>query len=389
MSAWKDKLANQTAALAGRLKTRLQPLLDRLRPVAGPVGRFLARWVWPLMVVRLPARKWRRPSTRRDDVLENSAARSVIIHALIIFGPFILLRWGCILPYLLPPGGGENVVQKKVQVKVQKKKKIKYIVNPLSPIYFTTPKIEDIDMKIDQDTTHAYKPGQLGAGKAKGKGPGYGGPGGGKVRFIRLQYRGGDWDQDMGINSDMNLLLEFFKRTGIPVWNHTESIPISFLNKFPKNQKPPFVYITGGGGIDLTKTEQEALRNYLIKDGGMLFADNGGGSFDSSFKRLIHRVLPEYDLVVIPHDDEIFQTPYELLDGAPPLWHHSGNEVLGVWHRGRWIVFYHQGDLGDAWKTGHSGTTKEAAELAYQTGINVIHYAITRYMQHIGTLQRE
>jgi hypothetical protein len=336
-----------------------------------------------LLCLWSPSFRWRRPGTSRDLLARRTRIASVAVHALIIFGPLILFRLGCVQPYRIPAGGGETVAQ-KVRVQVKRVKRTRYVVNPLSPIYFTQPKPEDVEFNIDRDTTHAYRPGQVG-GRGTGKGPGYGaGVPGGKVRFIRLQYRGGDWDQDMGINADTNILIEFHKRTSIPVFNHTEAIPVSHLRKFPKNQKPPFVYITGSRGIDIRSRDAEILRDYLLKDGGMLFADNGGRHFHSSFSRLMRRVLPDYDFVAIPHDDEIFQTPYLLPDGAPPLWHHSGTEVLGIKYRGRWIVFYHQGDLGDAWKTGHSGTSDESAELAYQTGVNVIQYAIIRYLDHIG-----
>mgnify|MGYP006293485023 CR=1 FL=1 len=161
-------------------------------------------------------------------------------------------------------------------------------------------------MEIDPVTTHSHEAGQFDSEGAGGR-PGFvGGVRDGKVRFLRLRYRGGDWDQDMGINADMNMLLEYEQRRSIPVCGAT----------------------------------------------------------------------PKHKLVKIPHDAPIFQHPYKLPHGAPSLWHHSGSDALGIKHNGRWVVFYHQGDLGDAWKTGHSGTSKEAAELAYRLHVNVIAYAI-------------
>lgn len=333
-------------------------------------------WVW------VPPRLWRRRGAGSDRVLRKTGIISILFHIIVICGPMLALIRGCLEPYKIPAGGGGEK-QQRVAVQFKKVKRKKYIVDPMNPIFFNEPKIEEIDMQLDNDTTHAYKPGQIG-GKGQGKGRGFGeGAPGGKIRFIRLKYRGGDWDQDMGINSDMNLLLEFFKRTGIPVKNHTEAIDITDLGRFPKKMKPPFVYITGARGIDVTEKEAKILRQYLLREGGMLFADNGGGSFDSSFRRLLRRVLPELDLIVIPFDDDIFQNPYGLPGGAPPLWHHSGDMAMGVKYRSRWVVFYHQGDLGDAWKTGHSGTSKESAELAYRLGVNVIQYSVVHYLEHI------
>jgi len=332
-----------------------------------------------------PARHWRRSATGKDEEFARSSWQSAAFHLLLIAAPLIALRIGCVEPYRIPAGGGSTAA-KRMSVKFKRVKRKKYIINPLSPIFFTQPKLEEIDLRIDEDTTHAYSPGQIGgAGKGKGRGFGGGLPGG-KIRFIRLEYRGGDWDQDMGLNADVNMLIEFNRRTGIPVKNHTESVSIHDIGKFPKNRKPPFIYITGARGIDIGRKGEGTLRDYLLRDGGMLFADNGGGYFDNSFKRLLRRALPEYDLVRIPFDDEVFLAPYVLPDGAPPLWHHSGNEALGIRHKGRWVVFYHQGDIGDAWKSGHSGTSAESTELAYRAGVNVIQYAVTKYLRHIGAL---
>ena len=58
------------------------------------------------------------------------------------------------------------------------------------------------------------------------------------------------------------------------------------------------------------------------------------------------------------NDDIIYRQPFVFPNGAPRLWHHSGNRALGLKHNGRWVVFYHQGDIYDAWKTGHSGASE-------------------------------
>jgi len=107
----------------------------------------------------------------------------------------------------------------------------------------------------------------------------------------------------------------------------------------------------------------------------MLFIDNAGGRFHRSVQTLVSKVFPKRTLVVIPNEDPIYRQPYRFPDGAPPLWHHSGDRALGVQIDGRWAVFYHQGDIHDAWKTGHSGVSKKVAEMAYKLGINVMFYA--------------
>jgi hypothetical protein len=96
-------------------------------------------------------------------------------------------------------------------------------------------------------------------------------------------------------------------------------------------------------------------------------------------------VVPDAEWVDIASDDILFQQPSLFPNGAPPLWHHSGNRMLGLKHQGRWVVVYHQGDLNDAWKTGHSGVSKGQAIQAYKLGVNVINYAFNQYMNiHYG-----
>ncbi len=117
----------------------------------------------------------------------------------------------------------------------------------------------------------------------------------------------------------------------------------------------------------------------------MIFADNGGGNFNSSLRALMRRVLPENDWIDIANDDVLYRQPYLFPNGAPPLWHHSGNRALGMKHQGRWVVFYHQGDINDAWQTGGSGASTSLQMQAFKMGVNVVNYAFGQYMAiHFG-----
>jgi hypothetical protein len=171
--------------------------------------------------------------------------------------------------------------------------------------------------------------------------------------------------------------------TGFNVWPKTESIRIADLMRFPKNRAPPFVYLTGGlkGGLNVSQAEAKILRKYCLDLGGMIFADNGGGNFDRVFRASLQRIFPDLSLVDIASDDVLYQQPFLFVDGAPPLWHHSGNRALGIKYKGRWVVFYHQGDINDAWKEGHSGASDHVAMQAYKLGINIINYAFNQYLQ--------
>ena len=304
---------------------------------------------------------------------------------LVLFLPYLMFFWGWEEPYGLPAGGGDMVQQQVVKVKkVKHKKQKKLMVNPFSPYILERMNIDDVKTlsELDnesRDTYEATTATAMGGGKGKGTGGWPKGMEDGKIRFIRLKYRGGDWDQDMGKGADYNLLIKFHAWTGMKIASDTEAREIDRLKFFPKKKAPPFVFLTGRGNMNVSEREVKILRDYCLVEGGMLFIDNGGGHFDGAVRNLLRRVFPGKPLVDIPNDDAIYQRPYIFPDGAPPFWHHAGYRALGVRDEGRWVVFYHPGDVNDAWKDDHSGASAEVADQAYKLGVNVMFYAFTQY----------
>jgi hypothetical protein len=339
---------------------------------------------------------------RGDLVLENARShgsdpayrRSLIVAvsahlAIIIVIPWLMTFGGCMEPYRVPKGDGDPVVNLVRVVKPPKKKVQKYVLRPDSAIFFSIPDLADSkieqEVKQESEVRHVADPNSVHGKTGKG---GKGGPGwpdgmdNAVVRFIRLQYRGGDWDDGMDARTraDMNFLEAFRERTKFKIAGHSEAYPISKLQQFPKGFAPPFVYMTGSGAINLSADEMRGLRAYLL-DGGMLFADAGSAAWDRSFRAMMQAMMPDKPLVVIADDDPLYQYPYVFAEGAPPLWHHGGSDALGVKHLDRWVVFYHPGDINDAWKTGHSGMSKPLAEASFDLGTNIIYYAFTQYLE--------
>ncbi|MEO2008028.1 MAG: hypothetical protein ABGX22_05005, partial [Pirellulaceae bacterium] len=144
---------------------------------------------------------------------------------------------GCQEIYELPSGGGEPKTI-ALPTNVQKIIRKKYIVNPYSSILFNERKIDDVKLQFNEVTKHEY---QLGQGQGAGAGFGGGTPRG-KVRFIRLEYVGGDWDQDFGVRGDMEMLFEYGRRTDHKIHDKTESRRIVELGNFPIGKSPPLVY---------------------------------------------------------------------------------------------------------------------------------------------------
>ena len=333
----------------------------------------------------------------RDPRFRTSSYWAAFVHILVIFLIPLLIGlihgWGMEKAYGVPKGSGNPVVQlvKVKKIEKKKRKKTKLVLNMDSPIIFYRPDIDESEIlrQVQDETLNTYAASSLGDGKlGKGGGKLGGWPSGmegAKVRFIRLKYQGGDWDQDMGHNADFNLLLQFHRMTGFRIADDTEAIEVSRLRRFPKHRAPPFVFLTGSGGMKLSADEVKTLHWYCTEEGGMIFADNGGGSFDHHFRREMRRVFPELSWVDIANDDILYQQPFIFPNGAPAIWHHSGYRALGLKHEGRWIVFYHPGDVNDAWKTGHSGITEGQAMQAFRLGVNIINYAFNQYMHiHYG-----
>ena len=287
---------------------------------------------------------------------------------------------GCQELYEMPAGGG--VQQTLAQtVRVQKVIKKKFVINPFSAILFRVPPIDEIKLQLTEITKHAYT-----IGTGEGEGAGFaGGKKQGKVRFIRLEYAGGDWDQDFGVGSDLNMLAEYNVRTSHAVAAQTESRTIEQLRSFPVGASPPMVFMTGQGNISLSSSQVKILREFLIDKHGMLFIDNGGSQhFHNQVIGMMKNVLPQVRPAAIPLDDVIHRIPYQI-PFLPYVAPHGGKESLGWRLDGRLVCYYHPGDIADAWADDHAGVSPEIWEACYQLGTNVIFYAHSEYSKWLSS----
>ncbi|NQV28501.1 MAG: DUF4159 domain-containing protein [Rhodopirellula sp.] len=306
----------------------------------------------------------------------NQSVAAFLGYSLAFFVAFLILTQvgGCEDIYEMPAGGGEQQQIAQV-VKVQKVIRKKFVVNPFASISFNIPPIDEIQLQLTEITKHHYT-----VGYGAGAGAGFaGGTKAGKVRFIRLEYLGGDWDQDFGIGADVNMLIEYGIRTQQKVEAQTESRTVSQLKLFPVGKSPPFVYMTGQKSIQLSKSEIKVLQEYILDKHGMLFGDNGGSrGWHSQFLSMMQQVLPNVRPTPIPLDDVIHRIPFQI-PFLPYVAPHGGKEALGWRVDGRLVCYYHPGDIGDAWADDHSGVSPEVWEACYQLGTNVIFYAHTEY----------
>jgi hypothetical protein len=263
-------------------------------------------------------------------------------------------------------------------VKIQKIIRKKFIVNPYSAIKFEVPPIDEVKLQLQEVTAHQYT-----IGYGEGDGAGFaGGTKTGKVRLIRLEYDGGDWDLNFGPGGDLNMLIEYGILTRQKVGEKTESRRIAQLANFPQYQSPPVVFLTGQGNLSVSNNDVKVLREYLLDKHGMLFASSGSRHFHNQYIALMNRVLPDVRPVSIPLDDTIHRVPFAV-PFLPYVVPHGGKDALGWSRDGRWLVYYHPGDISDAWADGHSGVSPDVYNACYQLGANVLNYGHAEYSKWV------
>ncbi len=316
----------------------------------------------------------------------NQSVSAFLSYSMVFFMAFLIMTHlgGCAEIYEMPAGGGEQAQIAQV-VKVQKVIRKKFVVNPFSAISFKVPPIDEIKLQLTEITKHAYT-----VGYGAGKGAGFaGGTKLGKVRFIRLEYLGGDWSEGFGIGSDQNMLIEYGIRTQQKVAKLTESRTVSALKNFAAMKSPPMVYITGNkGSIQLSKSEIKALRQYLLEKHGMLFGDAGSRGWHNQFMGMMRQILPEIRPTPVPLDDVIHRIPFQI-PFLPYVAPHGGKSALAWRVDGRIVCYYHPGDIGDAWTDDHSGVSAVVWEACYQLGTNVIFYAHTEYAKWLEAQKKK
>lgn len=327
----------------------------------------------------------------RDPRQRRSIYASAFTHLLVlVIIPMLLQSGGCVEAYRVPKGpGGSPVVAIVAKIKPKKPKKKKLTLRTDSAIILDIPDLDDteVDRQLEEETQDRYvAQAESGAiGKDTGK-KGGGWPEGSddyKFRFIRLNHGGAGWDDGMNDSgADINFMRFFARATGFrKIARKGESHRIALLDKYPDDGFPPFVYLTGNNNMGrVSARDAKILRDYCLK-GGMLIADAGSANFHRSFHNFITRqVFPDKPLLDIADDDTLYRFPFGFPNGAPAFWHHGGRRALGMKHDGRWIVFYHPGDMNDAWKfPGYTKVSDDMRDAALQLGVNLVFYSFNEW----------
>jgi hypothetical protein len=319
--------------------------------------------------------------------LKRFLSASFFLHvALVVSTSLGPLLPGCKKTYDLVKGSGKpNAMIRQMKVEVKKVQRKKVLVNPNSPIVVEVPPLELTPLNLKEVTANEYKIGQ-----GEGSGPaGYAaGRDGAKFSLVRVRYEGGNWDFNLRNGADENLTKEFGRRAKMPVSTLPKDSTFLELGNYVRGKAPPIVLMCGSYNFRFDARDTKAVRRYLLENHGMILADNGGNQFHAAFLRFMQQVLPEVSAVPVPDDDPLYRAPYPL-PGCPPLWAHSGTRAMGWKKDGRWVAYYHQGSLSDAWKDTHGGTSAESAEMAYQLGVNILAQSMSAYSEWKLSMDRK
>jgi len=194
--------------------------------------------------------------------------------------------------------------------------------------------------------------------------------------FARLQYDGGgDWYNDPEVLPNLARFVNASLNTTFPLDQSVVKAGEAKLFEYP------FVYLTGHGNIRWDDREVENLRQWMLR-GGFLYADDDYG-MDSSFRREIKRVFPEYELVELDGSSPLFTSFFDFSGGLPKIHLHDEKppQAFGIFDDdGRLMCLYtYETNISDGWAD--PATHKdppEVRETALRFGCNIIYYLLTR-----------
>lgn len=202
----------------------------------------------------------------------------------------------------------------------------------------------------------------------------------GKTFVAQIMYPGEWKTRHNGLSI---LLQQFNKRTDIPVKFGHQDLALSDSKIFDA----PLIYLTGHDQFQLNDADIKNLREYLLK-GGFLLAEAccGRRGFDGSFRREIKKALPEYSLVPIPAESQMFILPNQIKTaGVTPAWASTlggktavAPQLLGIEINGQYAVIYSPYAMCGGWEMAQNPYAigyDDASSLII--GENILMYAIT------------
>ena len=149
----------------------------------------------------------------------------------------------------------------------------------------------------------------------------------------------------------------------------------------------PIAYMSEPGCWVPEEHEVEAVRNYLLKGGFMIFDDFGNNDGHDQLGNLalqLQRALPDHALVPIRPGDPVFDSFFLIEPDALRMPDYRGQiEFWGIYedndpNKRLMVIAGNNGDLGEFWEFVSTGFySVDLANEAYKVGVNYIVYALT------------
>ncbi|HUA59393.1 MAG TPA: DUF4159 domain-containing protein [Verrucomicrobiae bacterium] len=217
---------------------------------------------------------------------------------------------------------------------------------------------------------------------------------GGYGRGFGFRNRGGVWTEGNTIwtqdypRADRHFVLALRRLTRLSVRSVEEPINLDDGGEFDW----PWLYAVQAGSWQLTDKQAKALREYLLRGGFFMADDFWGEDGWAIFMESMKRVFPEYQVVDLPNDSQIFHTVYDLDDRyqvasqgsvragrswkctpCPDKWRGIVDE-----HGRVLVAITFQSDVGDSWEWADAPSyPQEYAALGIRIGVNYVLYAMT------------
>ena len=151
----------------------------------------------------------------------------------------------------------------------------------------------------------------------------------------------------------------------------------------PELMKFPVAYLSEPGYWQMSRAEQEGMRNYLLK-GGMLIIDDFQQPRDAWYvlEDQFRRVLPEARWMPIPPEHPVFDTFFGVVEPERVL--QVPIQFYGLYEENDpakrlMVIANFNADLGENWQHSASGWYPvDMSNEAYKLGVNYFIYGLTR-----------
>lgn len=195
--------------------------------------------------------------------------------------------------------------------------------------------------------------------------------------MTRLHYDGGgDWYNDPDVLPNLATFIDSTLQSKTFEASQ-KAISISDSKLFEQ----PFLYMTGHGNINFSKSDIKNLREYLL-NGGFIYADDDFG-MDKSFRREIKKLFPEYSLQELPKSHPIFHSYFQFENGLPKIHKHNGKrpQAFAIFDKNHrmMILYTYESNISDGWASANvHHDPKKIRTIALKMGLNILYYIMSQ-----------